>query len=182
MEFSRKDSLLRHKRNRHETNVVSTEQWCISTEQSSISTTTDTTTTTTETTNTAWWTPNIQKIEEFSWRRNKRNVLSIRVAKSIYFSDDDIWKIEKILKTKGTGNNKHYFIKWLHWPKKFNSWIFARDVNNLWFYYQWEWTIPERLTSSLGNLRPCTKDSILLALSWGWRYCRVVDDSRISNI
>ena len=96
--------------------------------------------------------------------------------------DDDIWKIEKILKTKGTGNNKHYFIKWLHWPKKFNSWIFARDVNNLWFYYQWEWTIPERLTSSLGNLRPCTKDSILLALSWGWRYCRVVDDSRISNI
>jgi hypothetical protein len=41
------------------------------------------------------------------------------------------WKIEKILKTKGTGNNKHYFIKWLHWPKKFNSWISARDVNNL---------------------------------------------------
>jgi hypothetical protein len=35
--------------------------------------------------------------------------------------DDDIWKIEKILKTKGTGNNKQYFIKWLHWPKKFNS-------------------------------------------------------------
>ena len=175
MEFSRKDSLLRHKRNRHETNVVSTEQWCISTEQSSISTTTDTTiitdtttttadtstttttdttTTTTETTNTAWWTPNIQKIEEFSWRRNKRNVLSIRVAKSIYFSDDDIWKIEKILKTKGTGNNKHYFIKWLHWPKKFNSWIFARDVNNLWFYYQWEWTIPERLTFKSRQLTP----------------------------
>jgi hypothetical protein len=25
--------------------------------------------------------------------------------------DDDIWKIEKILRTKGTGNNKHYFIK-----------------------------------------------------------------------
>ena len=93
--------------------------------------------------------------------------------------DDDIWQIEKILKTKGTGNNKHYFIKWLHWPKKFNSWISARDVNNLWFYYQWEWTIPERLTSSIGNLRPCTKDSIPLALSWGWRYYRVVDDSRI---
>jgi hypothetical protein len=91
--------------------------------------------------------------------------------------DDDIWKMEKILKTKGTGNNKHYFIKWLHWSKKFNSWISARDVNNLWFYYQWEWTIPERLTSNLGNLCPCTKDSILLALSWGWRYCRVVDDS-----
>ena len=45
--------------------------------------------------------------------------------------DDDIWKIEKILKTKGQGNNKQYFIKWLHWPKKFNSWISARNVNNL---------------------------------------------------
>ena len=44
---------------------------------------------------------------------------------------DDIWKIEKILKTKGKGNNKQYFIKWLHWPKIFNSWISARDVNNL---------------------------------------------------
>ena len=28
--------------------------------------------------------------------------------------DDDIWKIEKILKTKGKGNNKQYFIKCLH--------------------------------------------------------------------
>ena len=45
--------------------------------------------------------------------------------------DDDIWKIETILKTKGKGNNKQYFIKLLHWPKKFNSWISARDVNNL---------------------------------------------------
>ena len=45
--------------------------------------------------------------------------------------DDDMWKIEKILKTKGKGNNKQYFVKWLHWPKKFNSWISARDVNNL---------------------------------------------------
>ena len=45
--------------------------------------------------------------------------------------DDDMWKIEKIMKTKGKGNNKQYFVKWLHWPNKFNSWISARDVNNL---------------------------------------------------
>ena len=44
---------------------------------------------------------------------------------------DAIWKIEKILKTKGKENNKQYFIKWLHWPKKFNSWISARNVNKL---------------------------------------------------
>ena len=45
--------------------------------------------------------------------------------------DDDIWKIEKILKTKGKANNKQYFIKWLHWQNKFNSQISARDVNNI---------------------------------------------------
>lgn len=46
-------------------------------------------------------------------------------------ANDDLWKIETILKTKGSGGNKRYFVKWLNWPKKFNSWIFARDVNNL---------------------------------------------------
>ena len=35
----------------------------------------------------------------------------------------------------------------------------------------------ERLTSSLGSLLPYREDSILLALSWGCRYCRLVDDS-----
>ena len=45
--------------------------------------------------------------------------------------DDDLWKVEKILKTRGKGRNKQHFVKWLHWPKKFNSWIPARDVNNL---------------------------------------------------
>lgn len=35
--------------------------------------------------------------------------------------DDDTFKIEKILKTRGRGNNKQHFVKWLHWLKKFNS-------------------------------------------------------------
>ena len=40
--------------------------------------------------------------------------------------DDDTGKLENILTTKGKGNNKQYFIKWLHRPKKFNSCISAR--------------------------------------------------------
>ncbi|XP_062619356.1 uncharacterized protein LOC134280919 [Saccostrea cucullata] len=42
--------------------------------------------------------------------------------------DEDTFKIEKILKTRGRGPNKQYFVKWLHWPKKFNSWINADDM------------------------------------------------------
>jgi hypothetical protein len=36
--------------------------------------------------------------------------------------DDDLWKMEQILKTRGKGLNKQYFAKWLHWANKFNSW------------------------------------------------------------
>jgi hypothetical protein len=39
-----------------------------------------------------------------------------------------MWKLEKILKTKRMGQNRQYFVKWLHWPKKFNSWVKASDT------------------------------------------------------
>jgi len=45
--------------------------------------------------------------------------------------DEDMWKVEKKLKSRGKGVYKQYFVKWLHWPKKFNSWINASDVQNL---------------------------------------------------
>lgn len=39
--------------------------------------------------------------------------------------DEDTFEIEKILR----GPNKQHFVKWLHWPKKFNSWINADDIS-----------------------------------------------------
>jgi hypothetical protein len=42
--------------------------------------------------------------------------------------EDDEFKVEKILQTKGRGRNKQYLVKWLHWPSKFNSWV---NVNNV---------------------------------------------------
>jgi hypothetical protein len=42
--------------------------------------------------------------------------------------EDDEFKVEKILQTKGRGRNKQYLVKWLHWPSKFNSWVNANDV------------------------------------------------------
>ena len=38
-------------------------------------------------------------------------------------SNADIFKIEKILKYKGRGKNKQAKIRWLNWPKRFDSWI-----------------------------------------------------------
>lgn len=36
---------------------------------------------------------------------------------------DDVYKIEKILKTRKKGKKKEYFVKWTGYPDKFNSWV-----------------------------------------------------------
>lgn len=42
--------------------------------------------------------------------------------------EEDTFKIEKILKTRGRGPNKQHYVKWLYCPKQFNSWINAGDM------------------------------------------------------
>ena len=44
-------------------------------------------------------------------------------------TDDDMWKIEKVLKYKGRGNNREALVHWLGWPKHFDSWIPVSEVN-----------------------------------------------------
>ena len=46
----------------------------------------------------------------------------------IYVDPNQTWKVENILKSKGKGRNKQYFVKWKYYPKKFNSWVKAKDV------------------------------------------------------
>lgn len=33
------------------------------------------------------------------------------------------YKIDKILKTRKRGGDKQYFVSWLYWPSKYNSWV-----------------------------------------------------------
>jgi hypothetical protein len=37
--------------------------------------------------------------------------------------DDDVYKIEKVLMRRKKGGNIQYFVKWLGYPNKFNSWV-----------------------------------------------------------
>ena len=41
---------------------------------------------------------------------------------------DEVYKIEKILKTRRRGGIKEYFVKWRGYPEKFNSWIAEADL------------------------------------------------------
>lgn len=47
------------------------------------------------------------------------------------------------------------------------------------FFSVFQWTILERITSSLDSICPCTKYSTLLAFSSSWSNCWVVEDSLI---
>ena len=49
----------------------------------------------------------------------------------IILADNPEYKIEKILKTKGSGKNKQHLIRWLGWNKKFDSWINADSVKDI---------------------------------------------------
>lgn len=43
----------------------------------------------------------------------------------------ETFKVETIIKTRGKGKNKQYYVKFLHYPKQFNQWILASDVENV---------------------------------------------------
>ena len=45
-------------------------------------------------------------------------------------SHDDMFKIEKVIKYKGRGNKKEVLVRWLGWPKQFDSWIPVSNLNN----------------------------------------------------
>ena len=50
----------------------------------------------------------------------------------VSLKEDKLWKIEKILRTKRPkGKPKEYLMRWLHWPKKFDSWVKASDIENI---------------------------------------------------
>ena len=49
----------------------------------------------------------------------------------VYIGEDTVFKIEKVLKYRGSKSNRQALVKWQGWPKKFNSWIKASDIQNL---------------------------------------------------
>ena len=41
----------------------------------------------------------------------------------------EVFRIEKIIRTKGNGKHKQHFVKWFGYPKEYNSWIYASQIN-----------------------------------------------------
>ena len=43
----------------------------------------------------------------------------------------ELFKVERIIQTKGRGANKQVLVKWLGYPDKFNSWLPASDIETI---------------------------------------------------
>jgi hypothetical protein len=41
---------------------------------------------------------------------------------------DDVYKIQSVLKKRRKGIRVQYLVKWLGYPESFNSWIFKQDL------------------------------------------------------
>jgi hypothetical protein len=48
----------------------------------------------------------------------------------LYDKQDDIFKIESIIKTRTKNGKKEHFVKWIGYPDKFNSWISEDQLLN----------------------------------------------------
>lgn len=44
---------------------------------------------------------------------------------------DNLWRVENILKKRTRNGRKEVFVNWLCWPKKFNSWILERRLEDI---------------------------------------------------
>lgn len=44
---------------------------------------------------------------------------------------DRVYKIDKIIKTRGVGKKKEHYVSWMGYPSSFNSWIKASDMTDI---------------------------------------------------
>ena len=51
--------------------------------------------------------------------------------KKVKVEKDREWKISKVLKTCKRKGKKEHLVRWLHWPKKFDSWVSDRELKSL---------------------------------------------------
>ena len=90
------------------------------------------------------WTGEVFTIDQRFHRGSKaiyklKDYYSEPISGSFYGSElssanidaDSLFKIERVVRERGRGKNKEYFVKWLYWPEKFNEWVKADIVKHI---------------------------------------------------
>ena len=73
--------------------------------------------------------PPVYKLKDYDQEELSGTFYNEELQKVI--KEDDVYEVEKVLKTRGKGKNKEVFVKWLGYPAKFNSWIPASEVKDI---------------------------------------------------
>jgi hypothetical protein len=73
--------------------------------------------------------PPVYKLKDYDGEQLKGTVYDKELQKVI--KHDDVYEVEKIIKKRGKGQNVQYYVKWLGYPNKFNSWVPASQMNEL---------------------------------------------------
>jgi len=72
--------------------------------------------------------PPVYKLQEFDGDELEGTFYEQELQKVETQGDDEVYKIEKILKTRKRGKTIEYYVKWLEYPDKYNSWINKKDI------------------------------------------------------
>lgn len=44
---------------------------------------------------------------------------------------DNVYKVEKVLRTRGRKGQREMYVKYLGWPEKFNEWVREQDISDI---------------------------------------------------
>ena len=72
--------------------------------------------------------PPVYKIKEYDGEELEGTFYEEELQRVQTKGDEEVYKIEKILKTRKRGKKVEYFVKWLGYPEKYNSWVLKSDV------------------------------------------------------
>ena len=72
--------------------------------------------------------PPVYKLKEFDGEELEGTFYEQELQRVQTKGEEEVYKIETILKTRKRGKNIEYFVKWLGYPDKYNSWIAKSDV------------------------------------------------------
>ena len=72
-------------------------------------------------------TPPVYRIQEYDGTPIKGTFYEKELQK-VTQKDTDLFRIERIIKSRGRGKTKEYLINWRGWPSKYNSWIPASNL------------------------------------------------------
>ena len=58
-------------------------------------------------------------------------IITEQELERVHKSKTDYYKVEKMLRSRMRNKRKEYFVKWLRYPEKFNSWVPAEHVKDV---------------------------------------------------